>query len=231
MIIIDRREPASLTQPLVDLAKSLSIETDVAELDFGDFHLIIPERGLVVGVERKTVSDLVSSLPNGRLAKQLHGLKDLTTHTYLLVEGQLNFVDDQEKLVLRVAHKTTGWTAPSILTYLSSLHLSGIGWSHTSSTRESLIWLTRFHEFLARDIGDKVDMNGTKHVKGTKTSKPRHDVAVLSQVPNVGPKTALKLLTAFGSIRTLMNADDATIAAVGKVGPAVVRSLRGTLGG
>lgn len=70
---------------------------EVARMEFGDFAFVgNGEEGPVfVGIERKTVRDLLNSITTGRLSgHQLIGLLDAYRWVYLIVEGMWRFNPD-----------------------------------------------------------------------------------------------------------------------------------------
>ena len=62
--------------------------TTVTALDHGDL-LATTDDGTLIAVERKTVSDLLSSIKDGRLWPQLAGMREQTSWCYLVICGQM----------------------------------------------------------------------------------------------------------------------------------------------
>lgn len=85
MILIDYRSGSK------EVAAHIHVPHQITKLDFGDFTFLgcgPDETMMPIGVERKTVMDLVSSMVDGRLSgHQLHGLLATYDHIYLVVEG------------------------------------------------------------------------------------------------------------------------------------------------
>ena len=81
--MIDSREPAWVQRLTFGGAMC-----SVAALDYGDV-LATTDDGAMVAVERKTASDLLGSLADGRLWPQLAGMRKLTPWCYLVVTGRL----------------------------------------------------------------------------------------------------------------------------------------------
>lgn len=79
-IIVDHREASSGT--IRELAR-LGLEIEMQQLDVGDF--ILSER---VGVERKTVSDFLSSMIDRRLLEQAKYLAETFERPLLILEGR-----------------------------------------------------------------------------------------------------------------------------------------------
>jgi hypothetical protein len=82
-ILIDDREDTDLIARLLQL----NVPVSVVRLEFGDVA-IQSSTGLLIGYERKRVSDLVNSMQDRRLAgHQLKGMRDTYDRVELIVEG------------------------------------------------------------------------------------------------------------------------------------------------
>jgi hypothetical protein len=80
-VIIDSREPQWVQQLRFGAAL-----TTVSMLEYGDL-LAATDDGVMIAVERKTVSDLLGSIKDGRLWPQLAGLRAQTPWAYLVICG------------------------------------------------------------------------------------------------------------------------------------------------
>lgn len=99
LIFIDRRTGSKeFLKPLQDVG----IPASITELNAGDIAFI--GRGpndteITIGLEFKTLGDLISSIRSGRLADpQLPGLRSMYEYSWLVVEGQWRH-DDQGQIV------------------------------------------------------------------------------------------------------------------------------------
>lgn len=81
-IVVDERERKS---GIPDLLKAVGVNLEVKTLPIGDY-IVAPE----TIVERKSVSDLISSIFDGRLFDQCDRLKENFAHPIILVEGDVN---------------------------------------------------------------------------------------------------------------------------------------------
>lgn len=228
MIVIDQREPKLLIEATQHVGEKLGILTSVDLLDTGDFLLMPNNAAIVVGIERKTVSDMVGSLSSGRLRKQLAALRAVCTTSYLLVEGPLDFTQQDGKLLLKMGGRTSGWNFAAIHNFLSGLHMSGTGWGHTSSQLETVLWLTSLYKFLSKEHA-LVPQIIHPHKQADELTQPER---VLCAIDGVGPKVAKLLLTKYGSVSSLCKllAADGIIPVQG-VGPITKDKLRKALVG
>ena len=78
-LVVDEREKKSR---IPDLLKAVGINVEVKTLPIGDY-IVAPE----TVVERKTISDLISSVFDGRLFDQCNRLKDNYQFPILLIES------------------------------------------------------------------------------------------------------------------------------------------------
>ena len=103
--MIDSREP-----PWVQCLAFGEALTTVTKLDHGDL-LATTDDGALIAIERKTVSDLLGSIRDGRLWSQLAGMRAQTPWCYLVVCGHMSPSDDGHVLTDRGSN---GWSWASI---------------------------------------------------------------------------------------------------------------------
>lgn len=139
MIWIDSREPPTLRTKVLVACQG---DGQIACLEAGDFVLFDPN-GCSVGIERKSVSDLLNSLASKRLDKQLRRMADYYSHRYLLIEGALEM--DPEGYI-KLKRRSTHWTHASIQGYLWSLQHSGVGVLWSAGAAETVDLLRVLHQ-------------------------------------------------------------------------------------
>ena len=84
-IVVDEREKKS---GIPDLLKEIGINLEIKTLPIGDY-IVAPE----TVVERKTISDLISSIFDGRLFDQCNRLKEHYQFPILLIEGDISEIE------------------------------------------------------------------------------------------------------------------------------------------
>lgn len=94
-ILIDTREPKKMEK---NAKKAGFTAGEFKKLDVGDY--IIPEKGVVV--ERKTMSDFVSSFRSGSLQKQLLQMEENYDHNYLVLVGDIIDIFRDNNITLTV---------------------------------------------------------------------------------------------------------------------------------
>jgi ERCC4-type nuclease len=104
-VIIDSREP----EWVQSLRFGASLAT-VSALDYGDL-LATTDDGVMIAVERKTVSDLLGSIKDGRIWPQLVGLRAQTPWAYLVICGAMSASASGQVVTER---GETGWNWSSL---------------------------------------------------------------------------------------------------------------------
>lgn len=92
MILVDNRAGSKELYPLLPKAK-----TTLTRLDFGDIALDGngPTGPVLIGIEHKTVGDVLSCIMDGRFAAhQLPGLLESYDYSYLMIEGRTRRAKD-----------------------------------------------------------------------------------------------------------------------------------------
>lgn len=195
-IVIDRREPDWIAQGL----SSRGWEVTIAELPCGDYLCPLPSGG-VAAIERKTVSDFLSSFASGRLSEQLRELLTSYQVPVLLLEGELRMDPDG---MVRQQGIRTGWHYSAVEGVLLGLQLAGLyvyRWPALdppgSVSRIFTLLSKSSHDFLSRKSRPPVVTLDPAHT---------YEVLCLASLPGIGPETAAALLQEYGSIWNVMQA-------------------------
>ena len=184
-ILIDSREKNSLvSSELV----SLGLEIEFKTLKVGDFLV----NGVVV--ERKTVSDFVSSMVNRRLLHQLEEMQQYENRL-LIIEG----IDEQE--LYTDSENLTGMHPNSIRGFLLSILLNHkVPIIFTKDYADT----ARFISVLAKRKAKELPLN----VKKKTRDKKEQIQFIIEGFPGIGPKTSKKLLKEFRTIQNVINASE-----------------------
>jgi ERCC4-type nuclease len=151
-LVLDDREDTALRRCLA--IYDLSIE--VAHLDFGDcsFEGSGPgNKPIMVGIERKRLPDLITSMTSRRLSgHQLHGMRDSYDYVYLLVEGlwrpdRTGGIEVFEGQWRSMFSRGRGVNFRQLDSYLSSLEVMGrVIILRSAGTAESAaLYASRYH--------------------------------------------------------------------------------------
>lgn len=183
-IIIDYREKSSLVAS--ELIK-LGFEIEFLELKVADY--IVNN----VAIERKTISDFISSIINKRIIRQLEELKQY--------DNRLLIIEGIEKQELYSDEKKEGLHANAIRGFLLSVVLKS----------KTPIIFTKNYEDTAKFISilaKKKEKESSLNVSKKTLNKKERMQFILEGFPGIGPKTAKKLLEKFGTLKNIINASE-----------------------
>ncbi len=199
-ILIDYREKNSLVPAeIIKLGLNVSFEN----LKVADY--IVKN----VAIERKTVDDFISSMKNRRLLNQLQELQQYEKKL-LIIEG----IDEQDLYTDSI--EDIGMNPNSVRGFLLSILLS----------HNIPIIFTKNYEDTAKFIyliaNKKKNAESPLNIKKKSFNSKEQLQFIIEAFPNIGPKTAKKLLEEFKSIKEIINSSEEDLKkAIGKKGEAV----------
>lgn len=198
---VDYREQAS---GIPELLMHAEARVSIVPLKEGDYLI---NNALLV--ERKTAVDFMQSLISGRLFKQCEALCKSGYHPFLLIEG------NPYKTSHRIAFRAVRGAIISIMAGWRIPVMSSRGPGDTAS-----ILLQLGAQLLIRK-------NSTGYIQANKPkSKEQLRSAFLCGLPQTGPVLAERLLSYFGNIESIMNADEETLVRVKGIGTRGARKIR-----
>jgi len=190
-IIVDYREKNSL---LISELVHLGFDVEFRELKVADY--LVGE----VAIERKTVSDFISSMLNKRLLNQLEGLQQYE-NKLLVIEGieeqELYANDDEIKGVHPNAIR--GFLLSILLKYKVPIVF-------TKNYEDT----AKFILILSKKKSKELSLNVSKK----SLDKKERLQFILEGFPGIGPKTAKKLLEKFKTLKNIINASEEEITEV-----------------
>lgn len=213
MLLIDRRVGSKDLYPPL---KKLGLPADLVELDYGD--LAFEGRGpnatsVLVGIELKTLPDLVNSLRTRRLARrQLPGLLKTYEHAWLVVEG-LWRPDRQGELTMYQGPRRR-WrplhgrmSSSEMEKRLLTLEMCGLHVRYTTSRVATLAFVVSLYRWFTDKTMEQhqshIAIHGPLHL--VPISRFRQAVATF---PEIGLKTSLAVERHFeGSLDRACTAD------------------------
>jgi len=179
-IIIDYREKNCL---LISELKKKNFDIKFRELKVADYIV----KG--IAIERKTISDFISSIKNNHLINQLKELQQYEKKL-LLIEG----IDEQE---LYNKENSTGMHSNSIRGFLLSILLKyNIPIIFTKNSEDSAEYI----ELISRKKSTEQPLNITKKT----LNKKEQMQFIIESFSGIGPKTAKKLLKKFNTIQNII---------------------------
>ena len=217
-IVVDERERNSRV-PKFLIEDGAQI--DFARLSVGDY-IIAPE----IAIERKTISDLINSIYDGRLFIQCSDLIQFYSKPVLLIEGNIlnlqfeNFTEKQndeiEITVEKILQIYDALATVALIFRIPIIHSPSANY-----TSKFLIIL------LNKAIKSGITINGPliKRIK-----KGNHiqlqQLSILSSLPGVGDKLAIKLLKKFGTPSRAINASISELSLIPGFGKARAEKMK-----
>jgi Fanconi anemia group M protein len=181
-----------------------NIEVAVKELSCGDYLLRED-----FAVERKTATDFILSIQDGRLFTQVAKIKADYGRAVFVVEGD----------IYSTRSKMTPEAIRGALSYLVALEGSSV--MPSSGPAETAALLATMARHLQQGLGYEVPL---------RRNKPK-DVRAQAQflvegLPGIGPSSAKSLLNHFGNIGQLCAADVAALREVPGIGEKTAKQIR-----
>jgi len=200
-IVVDEREKKS---GIPGILKRIGINLEIKTLPIGDY-IVAPE----TVVERKTISDLVSSVFDGRLFDQCNRLKEHYKFPILLIEGN---IDEIEEL-----------TENSLVFYgaISSIAIDfKIPVIHTPNASHTAKLLV--------SMCSRKDASKGPFIKKIRKSNDiqKQQLSMLCSLPGVGEKTAIRMLEKFGTPLRVLSSSTTELSKVSGLGEARAKNIK-----
>ena len=198
---MDEREKKS---GIPNLLKEIGINLEIKTLPVGDY-IVAPE----TVVERKTISDLISSIFDGRLFDQCNRLKEHYQFPILLIEGDINEI---EKLT-----ENPFVFYGAISSIVIDFKIPVIPTPSASHTSKLLI-----------SMCSRKDIASGPFIKKIRKSNnlQKQQLSMLCSLPGVGEKTAIRMLEKFGTPLKILNSSVTELSKVGGLGEARAKNIK-----
>ncbi|RLC79765.1 MAG: hypothetical protein DRJ03_22930 [Chloroflexi bacterium] len=180
------------------------MEVEVVSLPVGDYYVPGKENSKGVIVERKTMTDLVNAIKEGRLMNQMVRLKESGERAVLLLEGSFYEVEKFTKFPLNAL--------------VAAMRAIAVSWEIpvVGPLRKSLV--AYFLENLARSVKGKKKVFALRPSPPREWSLERKALYILEGFPGIGPLKAREVVEHFGSLRDFVNASAEEIASIPGIG-------------
>lgn len=185
MIWVSPTEPS----PLRAIANRVSMYPE----EFG-VDVLVAGKGNMLGIQRKTIPDFLSSVEDGRLAEQNVKMRRLD-HSLILIEGHVDWVNE---MLL-----TNGWgksiTKEAWRKMMFTLRSTGVGIEYSRDLTDTIAWVN------VADAWCSVEQHSTLEVKGRKVAgkwgeqtRDHYRIAMLASLPGLGEELAKRVLAEIG---------------------------------
>ncbi len=179
-----------------EIFKSLGESSIVPERYGADFLLFSPVLGRI-GVQRKEINDLLASMGDGRLAREIPQLQCLDIGV-ILIEGRLRWTVDGF-LCLKTQSE---FTQQQFQATLWSLQLHGLWIGFTNSQTETIEYMSWFSRWTMKDRHNSLlsrPKQTAKNIFGTRESRD-WQIHVMEGFPGVGYQRAAKIVDHYGGL-------------------------------
>lgn len=208
-IIIDNRENKNIIKELI----KEGVEIERKQLDIADF--ILQTKNLNnqiqnVGVERKTINDLLNSIIDKRLINQVLIMKENFDISLLIIEGEENIYS------LRDFHPN------SIRGIISTIAIDfQIPTIYTKNEKDTAKYLS----LIAKRL-EKTRKPLSLTPKRKPLTKQEKQIYLVESLPGIGPTLAKSLLKEFKTIKNLINAEEKDLQKIDKIGKIKSKELK-----
>lgn len=242
MVIVDKRDGSRGLAYCAALLDHCQLDT----LEFGDVMLTghgpDPEKSITIGVEVKSVHDLLQSISTGRLAgHQIPGMVKSYDHCWLLIYGNARPGADNYLEVNRQGrwqHFRLGRN-PVPWSYLEGFLLTAqlfspirIKWVYNED--EAAKWISVFDRWLSKKWDQHKGLQVFNESQA-QAAPPGADpveaqiAKIAAQLPGVGWTRAWGAARHFDSIEQMMEASMLEWQEIDKIGPVLAKSIRQTI--
>jgi len=200
-MIVDERERKS---GIPDLLKQIGVKIEMMNLPVGDY-IVAPE----TVVERKSVSDFISSVFDGRLFDQCNRLKEHFEHPTIILEGNVDEIDKitENPLVFYGAMSSV----------VLDFKIPVIPTPNASHTAKLLISMCARQGTVKGPFLKKIRKSG---------DLKQQQLSILTSLPGVGEKLASRMLEKFGSPSSSLNATSVELSKINGMGEARALKIR-----
>ncbi len=208
-IVVDERERNSQIPTLLFGA---GVKVDFAQLKVGDYIT-----SASTAIERKTVKDLICSIYDGRLFLQCSDLNQYYSKPVLIIEGNmmdLALIPDgitSEKQMKTLVERLP-LACQSLKRIALSFRIPIINTPTAEYTTQTLIQMAK----IARENKDE----SGPLLRKIKKEKPAYfqQLSILSSIPGIGDKLAIRMLEKFKTPNRALNASVAELARISGLG-------------
>jgi len=200
-MVVDERERKS---GIPDLLRQIGVKVEMMNLPVGDY-IVAPE----TVVERKSVSDFISSVFDGRLFDQCNRLKEHFEHPTIILEGNVDEIDKitENPLVFYGAMSSV----------VLDFKIPVIPTPNASHTAKLLISMCARQETVKGPFLKKIRKSGNLQ---------QQQLSILTSLPGVGEKLASRMLEKFGSPSSSLNASSVELSKINGMGEARAQKIR-----
>ena len=215
-IVVDERERNSR---IPDLLRQAGAIIDFAQLKVGDY-IVSSE----TAIERKTIRDLINSIYDGRLFVQCSELAQHYSKPIVIIEGNiidlLDFPPEINDDQLRILVERVPLTYNALVTVALDFRIPTIHTPSAEYTSQLLVTIVNKSLQEGRSNGPLL-----KRIKKGNMIYTQQ-LSILSSLPGIGDKLAVRMLQKFRTPQSALNASAAELARIPGFGTARAEKMR-----
>lgn len=215
VVVVDSKEPAKMRE----LLRNEKVPTVVEDIEFCDYLVKVGDYS--IPVERKTASDFVASIEDGRIFLQAYMMSTVSPIGFIVVEGSPVIVLMERRFPRQAYIGALSSLALKRSPYGERGQISVIV---VDTEYDTVLFLKYLHRQLEEG---KLHRLPKLNIRGKRLLDKRGVlVAMLQAIPGVGEERARRLAERFGSVERLVRASVAEIASVEGVGTQLARRIK-----
>lgn len=209
-IICDHRENASSVLSELSSLSTQDIQVNLVmeQLSVGDYQLAED-----VVIERKTLSDLESSIIDGRIFNQLQELS-LIKRSALIIEG--------DPFLLYKSKRINGKAIIGLITSVGLNYRVPIFFTKNQKETALFLYIMAKKEQILNGNSSENKLRYSK----TKMSASQFQLFIMQSFPDVGPTLAKSILKEFKSLKNIANAKKDALLSIEKLGPKKAEKIK-----
>jgi ERCC4-type nuclease len=182
------------------------------------------------GVQRKELNDLLASVRDGRLTREL-AMMGALTFKWLVVEGSIKFTGEGHLIQSRGRGRGQTWTRDQWEGLLASVQARGCWVTYTSSVADTGRVLEILQRWTRKPKHSTLDGRPGPMSMWGKPGSREWAIHLLQGFEGIGPELAGRIFDACGGVPMRWSVDAKTLRAIDGLGPKKVAALIGALNG
>ena len=242
ILVDDREKKNSHGHELFSSIQHLHLPVERTRLEFGDAAFIgngPRGKSVMVGVERKTIRDLMNSFTSKRLQSiQLPGMVETYQYRWIVVEGLWRPASDN---VIEI-YRGGGWRPAEsrvpyhvIEQFLVAMEVNcGVWVRHTHNLRETALFLGNLYHWWGKrweEHRSHLALEKGLAVDRLLLARPSYERTFAATIPGIGWEKSKAVVKRFGTVERMVNASEEewrSVPGIGKkMGQAIPKLMRG----
>ena len=218
--LVSPTEPKELKDSLDAIVSSICEERGA---DVLAFSRNTDDKVITVGWQRKTVSDFVASVIDGRLSKEVL-LMQQVSFPVLIIEGTMHFNNDG--FLYRNDGKLTKFSKQQLRNLERSCKYAfSVQIEYTSSMKDTVDAIREMMVWLRKDKHDSLRRRPPLQSDWGVPSRTEQELFFLQGIPKIGSQLAENIIEHFGSIPLCWNCTEEDLREVNKIGKKKAREI------